>query len=197
MHSRAERRWRPSKQIISYDSAHKHHRVFTETDLVPFGRYRRGASKLPEGKTWNRSMLRSTFSPRKGCSSATSGSPSKWRTAQPHLCHHGRKEVDAALAGADELYLAIMAARAAQPACRHMSAKRRRDVILKFADVLQTRCRRAGPDRKHREGAALITAQLHFKAAVDQFRYVEAGRTNCTVRSSRHGRCPVSAMWSN
>lgn len=84
----------------------------------------------------------------------------------------GRATVDVPLAGAREMDQAVASCRAALPAWRRMPPHRRRDILLKFAALLERDADSLVRIGSTENGAALSKARLHFGAAVDQFRYM-------------------------
>ncbi len=84
----------------------------------------------------------------------------------------GRKTIDVALAGGAEIDAAVKAARAALPSWKRTPANKRRDLLIKFADLLDQNADALVRIGSTENGAPLSKARLHFGAAVDQFRYM-------------------------
>ncbi len=77
-----------------------------------------------------------------------------------------------AMAGADEMDQAVRSARAALPAWSRMSPGMRRDLLFRFAQLLEKNADALAQVGVIENGAALSKARLHFGAAVDQFKYM-------------------------
>ncbi|CAN5721609.1 aldehyde dehydrogenase family protein [soil metagenome] len=84
----------------------------------------------------------------------------------------GRGTIDIPMAGAREMDLAVKAARAAVSGWKRMPANRRRDLLIRFADLLDRNADSMIRIGSTENGAPLSKAKLHFGAAVDQFRYM-------------------------
>jgi aldehyde dehydrogenase (NAD+) len=83
----------------------------------------------------------------------------------------GRLTAMVPLAGADEVDAAIRTARRAFKAWRLLTGDKRRDLILKFADLLQARTDEVCHIATAENGIPLSKAHFHHWAAVDAFRY--------------------------
>lgn len=84
----------------------------------------------------------------------------------------GTATLDVPMAGPQEMERAVAAARAALPAWRKTSGDHRRNILMRFADLLDKEAENTVRIGITENGAAISRARLHFKAAVDQFRYM-------------------------
>lgn len=77
-----------------------------------------------------------------------------------------------ALAGADEVDRAVRSCRAALPTWRALPGARRRDLLLHFADLLDRDAETLVTLGACENGVPIARGRLHFRGAVEQFRYV-------------------------
>ncbi|MBB3862336.1 acyl-CoA reductase-like NAD-dependent aldehyde dehydrogenase [Novosphingobium hassiacum] len=104
----------------------------------------------------------------------------------------GRGTIDVAMAGPAEMEDAVASARAALPGWRTTPVNRRRDLLLRFADLLEREAKDLVRLGTTENGAAISKARIHFGASVDQFRYI-AGWAD-KVAGEVHASWPIPGI---